>query len=50
MRATLAFFMLTELRLTRAEHNLCDVQQMLRGKRIIWVRYTQTELVALYIA
>lgn len=47
---TLAFFMLLELRLSRIEHNLCDVQSMLRGKRILRVRYTKTELVALYLA
>jgi len=40
--------MLLELRITRHDHNLCDLARLLRGKRIIGVRYTRTHLVAIY--
>lgn len=42
--------MLKELRLSRMDHNLCDLQRLLRGKRVLLVRYTHLLLVALYIA
>ena len=46
-----AFFlhMIQELRLPRAETNLCDLHRLLRGKRVLLVRYTQTHLIALYL-
>lgn len=42
--------MIHELRLKRLEANLCDVTRALRGKRILLVRYTRDELVAVYLA
>jgi hypothetical protein len=40
---------LQELRVTRIDHNLCDVARMLRGRRVLLVRYTKTHLVAIYL-
>jgi len=37
-----------ELRVTRIDHNLCDVARILRGRRIYFVRYTATLLIAVY--
>ena len=37
-----------ELRVTRIDHNLCDVTRMLRGHRIWFIRYTATHLIAVY--
>jgi hypothetical protein len=40
--------MINELRLARCDHCLIELQRILRGQRIILVRYTRTHLVALY--
>jgi hypothetical protein len=41
--------MLHELRLSRATHNLCDLHRRLpHGAACLFVRYTQTELIAVY--
>ena len=41
--------MLAELRLSRLDHNLCDVQRLLGGKVMLRVRYTRMHLFVLYI-
>ena len=41
--------MIRTLRLSRALHNLCDVHRLLpRHCDVLFVRYTKTELVAVY--
>ena len=40
---------LAEIRVTRIDHNLCDLQRLTAGKRVLVVRYTRTLLIALYI-
>jgi len=40
--------MIQELRLPRIENNLCDVARLLRGKTVLVVRYTRTEIVVIY--
>ncbi len=39
---------LLELRLTRVDHNLCTLAVMLKGRRVIRVRYTRLHMIALY--